>query len=465
MEPAAVGYGNGGVGCIERERQALLRVKEELIDNYDHLSSWGSEDDKRNCCKWRGITYSPLRDTNLGGAISSMLGNLSKLQFLDLSFNYSLDIGNVEWLFGLPSLSYIDLSFNHLNSPNDWLQMPNKLLHLESLQIGFCFSAHDEIPMTLSPINSSSSLTAMDLSYNNLLDLAQNNFSIQLPDLIQNLSGCTQKSLQYLYLDKNQITSSLPNLTAFSSLRGLYLTENRLNGTVDRSIGRLSKLEFLYLGWNSLNGAITEDHFSNLSNLKDLVLSGNSFIWDVSLNWVPPFRLRSINLQSCKMGPHFPQWLPSQKNYSRLDISDAGISDSIPKWFWDLSSGIYHLNLSHNNLTGPVPDFSLLFVFFPFVDLGFNRLDGPLPLPLFPSKLTSSKNSLASYSSNSETIIGPLVYLDLSSNLFSGVIPDGFMHFVWPNPKLHRVTLEAGNTTSRKQCVVRRVTFDFKELH
>ncbi|KAI9176350.1 hypothetical protein LWI28_001733 [Acer negundo] len=41
--------------CLERERHALLAFKDGLIDEYGRLSSWGSEDDKEDCCKWKGI--------------------------------------------------------------------------------------------------------------------------------------------------------------------------------------------------------------------------------------------------------------------------------------------------------------------------------------------------------------------------------------------------------------------------
>ncbi|GFS37789.1 ubiquitin-specific protease 12 [Actinidia rufa] len=43
------------IRCIEREKQALLKFKETLIDDYGVLSSWGSEELKKDCCKWRGV--------------------------------------------------------------------------------------------------------------------------------------------------------------------------------------------------------------------------------------------------------------------------------------------------------------------------------------------------------------------------------------------------------------------------
>jgi hypothetical protein len=46
---------NSKVGCIEEERQSLLKFKQGLIDDANLLSSWGTQED---CCKWKGIECS-----------------------------------------------------------------------------------------------------------------------------------------------------------------------------------------------------------------------------------------------------------------------------------------------------------------------------------------------------------------------------------------------------------------------
>jgi EIX receptor 1/2 len=69
------------------------------------------------------------------------------------------------------------------------------------------------------------------------------------------------------------------------------------------------------------------------------------------------------------------------KNFSQLDVSNVGISDTIPTWFWNLSSNIQFLNLSHNPIIGTIPLqwFLTRFIGSPIIDLSYNCLSEPLP--------------------------------------------------------------------------------------
>jgi EIX receptor 1/2 len=49
-----VGDANNVV-CLEGERQAFLQLKKGFVDDYGRLSSWRSEDEKKNCCNWEGV--------------------------------------------------------------------------------------------------------------------------------------------------------------------------------------------------------------------------------------------------------------------------------------------------------------------------------------------------------------------------------------------------------------------------
>jgi EIX receptor 1/2 len=145
-----------------------------------------------------------------------------------------------------------------------------------------------------------------------------------------------------------------------------------------------------------------------------------------SLDWVPPFHLDYIGLGSCKLGPAFPPWIQTQKNFSWLDISDARISDTIPNWFWDLSFSIKFLNISTNQITGTIPFewFLTRFQGSYAIDLNYNRFSGQLPQLNFDSQVLNLSNNLFH---GTMTFIcgsdGSLKYLDVSNNLLSGELP------------------------------------------
>ncbi|CAL2241547.1 unnamed protein product [Prunus armeniaca] len=192
----------------------------------------------------------------------------------------------------------------------------------------------------------------------------------------------------------------------------------------------MSKLQTIDFSMNSLEGVISETHFSKLSKLQHLDLSSNSLVLDIHVDWIPPFQLDFINLGSCKMGPDFPNWLQTQKKLSYLDISDAGISDILPSWFWSLCRNVEFMNLTSNQIRGTFANLTLEFSYFPELHLSSNKLEGPIPSILSKaSYLDLSNNKLSgsiSFLCSSAAIY--LGFLDLSSNNVSGQVPDCLTH-------------------------------------
>ncbi|KAF7822532.1 receptor-like protein EIX1 [Senna tora] len=45
---------NASISCMEKERMALVELKQGFLDQYGRLSSWDKYGDK-DCCKWWGI--------------------------------------------------------------------------------------------------------------------------------------------------------------------------------------------------------------------------------------------------------------------------------------------------------------------------------------------------------------------------------------------------------------------------
>ncbi|KAK1265397.1 inactive leucine-rich repeat receptor-like protein kinase [Acorus gramineus] len=387
--------GSNNTSCLEVERQALLKFKEGLVYDPRHrLSSWHGED----CCRWEGIGcdnqtahvvkldlnnddtdfylggtvgsslldlkhlyYLNLSRNNFEGPIPPFIGSLSELRHLDLSWNS---------FSGLSTLQHLDLSGVNLSESSDWFQMISTLpttlstLWLENCQLG-------SLPSSLG----------------------------------HHFTGCIPASIGRM-----------------SFLSHLDLSHNQLNGTIPKNIGQLSELRVLRVANNLLYGVISEDHFSKLTKLEELDLGLNSLSINVTSNWVPPFHLEYVDLSFCKLlDPKFPEWLAHEK-FEYLDLSNTGISDVIPNYFWNLPYQFSYLNLSNNQIRGMLP-LSFTSTISNVFDLSSNQFEGPLPpIPTNVHILYLQGNLFS----------GPIIFdnhenqtielLDLSNNSINGII-------------------------------------------
>ncbi|XP_020221546.2 receptor-like protein EIX1 [Cajanus cajan] len=365
-----------------------------------------------------------MNANNLTEDLPSILHNLSggcvRHSLQELNFGYNQIIGSLPDLSVFSSLKILDLSENQLSGKiPEGSKLPSQMQSLF--------------------ISSNSLEGGVPKSFGNacalhLLVMSNNSLDEEFPKIIHHLSGCARYSLEYLYLGMNQINGTLPDLSIFSSLKGLYLYGNKLNGDIPKDIQFPPQLESLNMHSNSLKGVLTEYHFTNLSKLKELKLSKNSLLaLTFKQNWVPPFQLSYIGLQSCMLGPTFPKWLKTQNHFNDLDISNASISDMVPKWFWakiTLQEWI-SMNISYNNLSGIIPNFPQKNPSYSLT-LGSNQFEGPIPPFLrFAMFLDLSKNKFSNSFSFlcANGTVETLYHLDLSNNQLSGQIPNCWNHF------------------------------------
>ncbi|CAA3014373.1 receptor 12 isoform X1 [Olea europaea subsp. europaea] len=162
------------IRCIERERQALLQFSGNLSG-----LTWGSEEDKGECCNWYGVECTStghvfdldLSYMYLRGKISPALRELQNLEYLTLKDN-NLTIDNLNWLSDISSLSYLDLSGVDLRVVTNWLQPIAKLSSLEELFLSGCQLRDPPSAFDVFANSSLSSLSSLDLSHNELTSIS-----------------------------------------------------------------------------------------------------------------------------------------------------------------------------------------------------------------------------------------------------------------------------------------------------
>ncbi|KAL2967341.1 hypothetical protein AAZX31_16G170700 [Glycine max] len=414
------------------------------------------------------LMYLDLSYNNLLGTISDALGNLTSLVELDLSRN-QLE-GTIPTSLGnLTSLVELYLSNNQLEGT-----IPPSLGNLTSLvRLDLSYSQLEgNIPTSLGNLTS---LVELDLSYSQLegniptslgnvcnlrvIRLSYLKLNQQVNELLEILAPCISHGLTRLAVQSSQLSGNLTDhIGAFenivlldfsnnsiggalprsfgklSSLRFLNLSINKFSGNPFESLGSLSKLSSLYIDGNLFHGVVKEDDLANLTSLTEFGASGNNFTLKVGPNWRPNFRLSYLDVTSWQLSPNFPSWIQSQNKLQYVGLSNTGILDSIPTWFWETPSQILYLNLSYNHIHGEIETTLKNPISIQTIDLSSNHLCGKLPYlssDVFQLDLSSNSFSESMNDFLCKHQDGPvqLEFLNLASNNLSGEIPDCWMNW------------------------------------
>ncbi|XP_019227652.1 PREDICTED: LRR receptor-like serine/threonine-protein kinase FLS2 [Nicotiana attenuata] len=446
---------------------------------------------------FKGLEYlnfsSKASSNGFTGLIPPQLQNLTYLKVLDLGGNF-FEVKNLEWLSHLLYLEYLDLSLSYVQAKN-WLQEVIKLPNLKELHLSSChLPIVNPSSLVLANISSASlsvldislngysspaiyswlfnfsSLTSLDLSYNDLgqiasgfgymkylehlklsstgiqggipksfgnlsrlrsLDARDNNISQPFSELLSILSGST-RSLELLSFEQNALTGSLINLTRFSSLRELRLRDNLLNGIFHESFRQISSLEYLDLSINQMTGSLPD--LALFPSLRELHLGYNHFH-----GMIPQGLGQLYNLEIFLAPSNLLEGTISESHLSNLcNLISLNLSSNSLTWNvsldWVPCFQLQVISLSSCNLGHHFPRWLQTQNNYGYLDISLASISDTMPswFPRLPPVLTYLNLSYNQISGKihdlSANIVGPIV-IDFSYNNFSGPLP-GFPQLV-----------------------------------
>ncbi|XP_028785288.1 MDIS1-interacting receptor like kinase 2-like [Neltuma alba] len=323
-----------------------------------------------------------LEDNNLSGSIPSTIGNMTKLNTLvlmgnNLSGSLPSEMNNISWY-------NLQLGDNHFHG-----HLPEQICQGGTL-IRFV-AQHNQLtgPIPTS-LKNCSSLRRLRLQGNQLVDNVTNAFGVY-PDLdFIDLSGnqlyghlssswgkC--QNLRQLYISNNKLSGDIPpQLGEAAKLGELELSSNYLSGQIPKELGKLIMLEKLSLNHNNFSGNVPLD-IRSLNRLQTLELAANKFNSSITRELGELKSLRILNLSRNKFDKSIPLEFGDLRGLEQLDLSDNLLIGKIPSRLGMLPN-LKVLNLSHNDLTGTIPfGFSGSMSTLINVDLSNNQLEGPVP--------------------------------------------------------------------------------------
>ncbi|XP_017976300.1 PREDICTED: receptor-like protein 12 isoform X2 [Theobroma cacao] len=358
----------------------------------------------------KNLRYLNLSKAGFTGVIPASLGNLSSLQFLDVSSEFgSLSSDSLEWVAGLVSLKHLAMNNVNLSLVGSGLVgMLSRLSFLNELHLSEC-----------QIFGSISSLNPVNLTSLSVLDLSFNSFSSGFPDWVVNISSLTYVDLSYcglagriplgfgelpnlLYLNlagNSNLSASCYQLLrrSWKKIEVLNLASNKIHGKLPASIGNMASLTNFDLFDNNVEGGIPSS-IGKLCSLKSFDLSGNNltgslpqFLEGVQncVSNMPLPNLMYLRLSNNHLVGTLPEWIGQLQNLIELSLNYNLLEGSIPASLGQLSN-LADLGLGGNELNGTVPDsFGLLSGLSTF-DVSSNHLTGFISEAHF-SKLSKLK--------------------------------------------------------------------------
>ncbi|XP_071735447.1 systemin receptor SR160-like [Rutidosis leptorrhynchoides] len=253
---------------------------------------------------------------NISGTVPYSLKSCSKLEVFDISRNNFTGVLPMDTFMQLKSLKVLNLGFNNFIGV-----LPESLPELTNLE---------------------------------RFDVSSNEITGEIPvGICQGTTGIAS-SLKVLYLQNNKLTGTIPSTIGnCSQLVSLDLSFNLLTGTIPTSFRYLSKLQDLIIWMNLLSGEIPQE-LMYIKTLENLILDFNYLTGSIPASLSNCTNLNWISLSNNKLGGEIPAELGRLPNLAILKLGNNSFSGKIPAELGDCKSLVW-LDLNTNELSGTIP--------------------------------------------------------------------------------------------------------------
>ncbi|KAB2613460.1 receptor-like protein 12 [Pyrus ussuriensis x Pyrus communis] len=358
------------------------------------------------------LNYLDLSHINLRGNFPRFVANLTQLTLLYLP-NNSLTGEIPKSLFHLRNLEHLSLTSNYLQG-----EFPKSLFHLRNLE-----------HLGLSG-NNLSGLVEFD-EFSNLkklkvLGLSNNRLSVH----VKSGSSATLPKFEFLKLGKCNLTEFPEFLKNQYELGSLSLSSNNIHGQIPKWLWNATRetLVNLHLRSNFLTGSLPIPPQS----ITSYIVSNNSYSGEVSPLFCNLNYLQVLNLANNNLSGTLPQCLGKSNSLEILHLMFNSFHGNIPPFCANKNS-LKFVGLGYNQLQGKLPRSMAYCTRLEFLQIGNNQISDTFPswlgvLPVLRGLILGSNafhGIIGKPPTNHE--FPNLCIIDLSDNLFSGMLPSKYM--------------------------------------
>ncbi|XP_057754429.1 receptor-like kinase TMK2 [Arachis stenosperma] len=345
------------------------------------------------------LSYLILQATNLMGSLPNLSHIFPNLKSVILSNNNLTSIPQ-GCFQGLPSLTWLWLENNTNLAPWTFPDM------IQSTELKELKLAATNVMGPLPEIfDSLTSLETVLLSNNNLSGVLPESFGgTKIATLhLKNQKGngfsgpidvlSNMLDLSQVWLQGNSFTGPIPNMSRCTSLQDLQLAHNQLTGVVPDSLIALPNLEYLYLGYNFLQGPLPNLTFSGFDSMENLgVNTTNGFCHKdpgpcdhkvaILLQIAAELKYPILLARTWRGNNACKNWsfitCDDRNKIRMVNLSNLKLTGTISPAFTNLTD-LRELYLDGNNLTGEIPEGLTTLPELEVVNVSNNHLAGNIP--------------------------------------------------------------------------------------